>query len=79
MVKRAVGSGGKEMLSFVLYVVSIPAAFVSPYVSIACYIAVSITWVIPDRRFEHELFEHPWDLLDVGFRAHRDEELGFRS
>ena len=57
VVKRAVGSGGKEMLSFVLYVVSVPAAFVSPYVSIACYIAVSIIWVIPDRRFEHELFE----------------------
>jgi uncharacterized membrane protein len=57
VVKRAVGSGGKEMLSFVLYVVAIPAAFVSPYISIACYIAVSIIWVIPDRRFEHELFE----------------------
>ena len=57
VVKRAVGSGGKEMLSFVLYVVSVPAAFVSPYVSIACYIAVSVIWVIPDRRFEHELFE----------------------
>ncbi len=57
VVKRAVGSGGKEMLSFVLYVVSVPAAFVSPYVSIACYIAVSIIWVIPDRRFEQELFE----------------------
>lgn len=57
VVKRAVGSGGKEMLSFVLYVVSVPAAFVSPYISIACYVAVSILWVIPDRRFEHELFE----------------------
>ena len=56
-VKRAVGGGGKEMLSFVLYVASVPAAFVSPYISIACYIAVSIIWVVPDRRFEHELFE----------------------
>jgi uncharacterized membrane protein len=57
VVKRAVGSGGKEWLSFALYLASIPAAFVSPFMSIACYVIVSIIWVIPDRRFERELFE----------------------
>jgi hypothetical protein len=30
---------------------------VSPYISIAFYVIVSIIWVIPDRRFERELFE----------------------
>lgn len=56
-IKRAVGGGGKEWISFALYVAAIPSAFVSPYVSVACYIIVSIIWVIPDQRFERELFE----------------------
>jgi uncharacterized membrane protein len=51
-VKRAVGSGMKERASFALYVAAIPAAFVSPYISVAIYVAVSIIWIVPDRRFE---------------------------
>ena len=54
-VKRAVGSGVKERLSFALYLVAVPAAFVSPFISIAIYVGVSIAWLIPDRRFEREL------------------------
>ena len=57
VVKRAVGAGGKEWISFALYLASVPAAFVSPYISIAFYLIVSVIWVIPDRRFERELFE----------------------
>jgi uncharacterized membrane protein len=51
-VRRAVGAGQKEWISFVLYVAAVPAAFVSPYISVAIYVAVSIAWIIPDRRFE---------------------------
>jgi uncharacterized membrane protein len=50
-VKRALGGGSKEWISFAFYVASIPAAFVSPYISVAIYVGVSITWIIPDRRF----------------------------
>ena len=57
VVKRAVGAGGKEWISFALYLASVPAAFVSPYISIVFYVIVSVIWVIPDRRFERELFE----------------------
>jgi uncharacterized membrane protein len=57
IVKRAVGGGAKEMISFGLYVASVPLAFVSPWLSIAIFISVSIMWLIPDRRFERELFE----------------------
>ena len=55
-VKSAVGSGFKEWISFALYVASVPAAFVSPYISIAIYVGVSILWLVPDRRFaqQHE-------------------------
>jgi uncharacterized membrane protein len=54
-VKRAVGAGAKELISFALYVASVPAAFVSPYISIAIFVGVSILWLIPDRRFEERL------------------------
>jgi uncharacterized membrane protein len=50
-VKRAVGGGAKELISFALYVSSVPLAFVSPYISIAIYVGVSIVWLVPDRRF----------------------------
>ena len=51
-VKRALGSGLKERASFALYLLAIPAAFVSPYISVAIYVGVSRGWVVPDRRFE---------------------------
>jgi uncharacterized membrane protein len=51
-VKRAIGSGMKERISLALYVAALPAAFVSPYISIAFYVTVAIIWLIPDRRFE---------------------------
>jgi len=54
-VKRAVGGGAKEIVSFVLYLAAVPLAFVSPYISIAIYVGVSILWLIPDRRFERRL------------------------
>ena len=56
-VASALGHGAKEWISFALYLASVPAAFVSPYISIAFYVIVSVIWVIPDRRFERELFE----------------------
>jgi uncharacterized membrane protein len=50
-VKRALGAGWKEWISFLLYAVAVPAAFVSPLISIAIYVGVSIAWLVPDRRF----------------------------
>ncbi len=50
-VKRAVGGGAKEWISFALYVAAVPATLISPYISVAIYIGVSIGWFIPDRRF----------------------------
>lgn len=52
-VRAAVGSRGKEWLSFALYAFGFAAALlISPYVSVACYVVVAITWLVPDRRFE---------------------------
>ena len=51
-VKRALGRGVKEWGSFAAYAAALPLAFVSPYVSIAIYVVIGVTWLIPDRRFE---------------------------
>jgi len=54
-VKSAVGRGVKEWASFAGYVAALPLAFVSPFISIAVYVAVAFLWLIPDRRFERRL------------------------
>ena len=54
-VKSAIGRGVKEWGSFAGYVVALPLAFVSPFISIGIYVAVAFLWLIPDRRFERRL------------------------
>ena len=51
-VKKAIGRGGKERISFCGYVDAEPLAFASPYISIVIYVAVAFLWLVPDRRFE---------------------------
>jgi uncharacterized membrane protein len=50
-VKAALGRGMKEWGSFVGYAAALPLAFVSPYISVAIYVGIGITWLVPDRRF----------------------------
>ena len=52
VLARAIGADWKGWFSLGSYASAIPLAFVSPYVSIALYLAVSILWLIPDRRIE---------------------------
>ena len=51
-IREIVGTRLKEWISFVAYALALPAAFISPWISIAIYIAVGAMWLIPDRRFE---------------------------
>jgi uncharacterized membrane protein len=48
----AIGHDFKGWLSIGLYLASIPLAFVSPWISIAFYIAVALVWLVPDKRIE---------------------------
>ncbi len=55
-IAKAVGAKHKEWISMIFYVVGLLAAFlVSPFVSVALYVAVAVLWLIPDRRFERRL------------------------
>ena len=58
LLKKAVGSDWKGKLSPALYVVAIPTAFWSHWVSQAIYVLVALFWLIPDRRIERVLSTH---------------------
>jgi uncharacterized membrane protein len=49
---RAVGRDYKGQLSVVFWAVGIGLAFVTPWVAIALYVGVALTWLVPDRRIE---------------------------
>jgi uncharacterized membrane protein len=48
----ALGSDLKGKLSLATYVVAVPLAFVSPWISLALYVAIAVMWFVPDRRIE---------------------------
>jgi uncharacterized membrane protein len=57
LLKQAVGNDWKGLIPLVLYTIAIPMAFWFPVVSLACYVAVSLLWLVPDRRIERVLGE----------------------
>jgi uncharacterized membrane protein len=52
---KAISSGFKEKVSPVIYLAGIGAAFLYTPAAIACYVAVALIWIIPDRRVERQL------------------------
>ena len=54
-VSEAVGGHAKELISIAAYLAGMVLAWVSPFISIALYILVAATWLVPDRRFEKRL------------------------
>lgn len=51
-IRAVVGSRKKEWVSFGFYALALPAAFISPWISIAIYVGVASIWLVPDQRFE---------------------------
>ena len=49
---RAVGRDRKSELSLTIYLLAIPLAFVRPWMALALYAAIAMSWFIPDRRIE---------------------------
>jgi uncharacterized membrane protein len=54
---QAVGRDTKAKLSLLVYAISIPLAFVRPWIAIVLYVAVALMWLVPDRRIESVLKE----------------------
>ncbi|MFL5271532.1 MAG: TMEM175 family protein [Anaeromyxobacteraceae bacterium] len=51
----AVGSDLKGKISPVLYAAAIPLAFVHQWIADAIYVAVALTWLVPDPRIEKKV------------------------
>ncbi|BCW90626.1 Potassium channel [Alphaproteobacteria bacterium SO-S41] len=60
-LRAALGSDLKGKLSPIGYLAGIALAFVNPYAGIACYVAMALVWLIPDRRVERHLAAHRAD------------------
>ena len=54
-VGAAVGRDAKGKISILIYAVAIPLAYVNPLIADAMYLAVALTWLVPDRRIERTL------------------------
>jgi len=57
LLAKAVGRDVKGKLSPVLYLIAIPSAFISQWISAALYVLVALIWLVPDRRIERVLAE----------------------
>ena len=55
LLANALGSDFKGHISLVLYLISIPLAFVRPWLACAGYGLVAIIWLVPDRRIERKV------------------------
>ena len=51
----AIGRDAKGKVSPLIYAAGIGLAFVNRWVAIACYVVVTLMWLIPDRRLEARL------------------------
>ncbi|HXU27278.1 MAG TPA: TMEM175 family protein [Bacteroidia bacterium] len=55
VLAKAVGTDIKGKMSPIIYLVAIPMAFVSSWISGALYVLVALIWLIPDKRIERSL------------------------
>lgn len=56
-IVRTLDNGRKEWVSIVVYLASIPMAFVHIAISICCYVIMAAVWVIPAKRLEKAVEE----------------------
>ena len=57
LLARAIGKDLKGKLSPIFYLLAIPSAFLSPWISELLYVLVALMWLVPDHRIEKVLTE----------------------
>lgn len=58
VLATAIGSDIKGKISPVLYIIAIPSAFLTQWISGSIYVLVALMWLIPDRRIERVLAQN---------------------
>ncbi|AKU92976.1 TMEM175 family protein [Vulgatibacter incomptus] len=71
VLKAAVGSEWKGVVSVILYIVGIALAFVSHWIAQAIYFLVAMLWLVPDRRIERMILETDRRRAESG-RTHQE-------
>ena len=64
LLKKAVGRDWKGTGSVIIYLLSIPIAFWSHWVSQLLFVLIALLWLVPDRRIEHALVDKGKDNLE---------------
>jgi uncharacterized membrane protein len=59
LLAAAIGTDWKGKLSPVLYLSAVPLAFLNSWIATGIYAFVALLWLIPDRRIERALAQHP--------------------
>ena len=62
-LREVLGNDLKGKLSPVIYVAGILLAFVEPWLGLLPFVVVALLWLVPDRRVERYLADHP-ELAD---------------
>ena len=57
LLSNAIGKDKKGKISLLFYLIAIPAAFFSEWISGILYISVALIWLIPDKRIERALLD----------------------
>ena len=57
VIAHVLSEDKKGMYALVIYIVAIPLSFASAWIAVAMYVAVSITYLIPDKRIKKKLAE----------------------
>ncbi|MCB0656701.1 MAG: DUF1211 domain-containing protein [Saprospiraceae bacterium] len=56
---QAIGNNRKGNISMILYLLGVPAAFVSPWLAGVFFVIVAIMWIVPDRQIERVATQDP--------------------
>ena len=55
LLKKAIGGDWKGKMSPLIYLIAIPMAFWTHWISQVLYVLVALVWLVPDRRIENAL------------------------
>lgn len=58
LLAKAIGKDVKGKLSVLLYLISIPLAYLSSWIACFIYVFVALMWIVPDRRIECTVADH---------------------
>jgi uncharacterized membrane protein len=58
-LREALGRNAKGKVSPILYIVGVGLGFVAPWLALVVYSIVAMMWLVPDRRVECYLTQHP--------------------